>query len=171
MRIAGVLEDDIVDSDDGIAVSLWTVGCPHCCKGCHNQELWDRKAGEEIPREDVANKVIELIEKNGVLRQFSVLGGEPLVEYNIEDVFYIINRVREVYQDKIKIYLWTGYDYEYLIDTSKHSQKYNTCISKILKKIDVLIDGLYIEELRDTSLKLRGSSNQRVLLRENNYSE
>lgn len=165
MRIAGIIENDIVDCDDGFCVSLWTVGCPHHCKGCHNQILWDRNAGEEFPREEIANKVINLIDKNGVLRHLSILGGEPLVEYNVEDVFYVINRVRETFGDKIKIYLWTGYTYEYLLDSSKHSNKYNSYVNKILQKIDVLIDGLYIEELRDVSLKLRGSSNQRVLYR------
>lgn len=151
MRYAGLIENDIVDSDDGICVSLWMQGCPHHCKGCHNPETWDFNGGIEIDREKLVENVINSLTQNGVKRNFSILGGEPLAEENLEDTLYIINRIRNKFP-KIKIYLWTGYTIENLK-------------IKDLKKIDVIIDGLYDEKLRDVSLPLRGSSNQRILYR------
>lgn len=151
MRYAGLIENDIVDSDDGICVSLWMQGCPHHCKGCHNPETWDFNGGIEIDREKLVENVINSLTQNGVNRNFSILGGEPLAEENLEDTLYIINHIRNKFP-KIKIYLWTGYTIENLK-------------IKDLKKIDVIIDGLYDEKLRDISLPLRGSSNQRILYR------
>ena len=151
MRYAGLIENDIVDSDDGICVSLWMQGCPHHCKGCHNPETWDFNGGIEIDREKLVENVINSLTQNGVNRNFSILGGEPLAEENLEDTLYIINHIRNKFP-KIKIYLWTGYTIENLK-------------IKDLKKIDVIIDGLYDEKLRDVSLPLRGSSNQRILYR------
>lgn len=151
MRYAGLIENDIVDSDDGICVSLWMQGCPHHCKGCHNPETWDFNGGIEIDREKLVENVINSLTQNGVKRNFSILGGEPLAKENLEDTLYIINRIRNKFP-KIKIYLWTGYTIENLK-------------IKDLKKIDVIIDGLYDEKLRDISLPLRGSSNQRILYR------
>lgn len=155
MRIAGIIEDDIVDCDDGIAVSLWTVGCPHHCKGCHNQNLWDYDAGQDIPIKTVINEIKEKISKNGIMRNFSVLGGEPLDPQNIKDVDEVLKEIRAVYPS-IKIYLWTGYTFEEL---SEREDAQN-----VLKNVDVLIEGRYVEELR-ADLPLRGSSNQRVYIR------
>ena len=154
MRIAGIIEDDIVDCDDGIAVSLWTVGCPHHCKGCHNKNLWDYGAGQNIPIKTVINEIKEKINKNGIMRNFSVLGGEPLDPQNIKDVDEVLKEVRSAYPN-IKIYLWTGYTFEEL---SEREDAQN-----VLKNVDVLIEGRYIEELR-ADLPLRGSSNQRVFI-------
>lgn len=155
MRIAGIIEDDIVDCDDGIAVSLWTVGCPHHCKGCHNKNLWDYGAGQDIPIKTVINEIKEKINKNGVMRNFSVLGGEPLDPQNIKDVDEVLKEIRAVYPS-IKIYLWTGYTFEELSDRED--------AQNVLKNVDVLIEGRYVEELR-ADLPLRGSSNQRVYIR------
>lgn len=154
MRVAGIIEDDIADCDDGIAVSLWTVGCPHHCKGCHNQNLWDYGAGQDIPIKTVINEIKEKINKNGIMRNFSVLGGEPLDPQNIKDVDEVLKEVRSAYPN-IKIYLWTGYTFEEL---SEREDAQN-----VLKNVDVLIEGRYIEELR-ADLPLRGSSNQRVYI-------
>ena len=180
MHIAGIMENDVVDCDDGVCVSLWVSGCCHKCQGCHNHELWDYEYGQFVPRKDVMDKLIDAIRANGMLRNFSILGGEPLDPKNIVNVMHVINRIRQVFGNKIKIYLWTGYTIEYLKkEASKftgfksafntNDESYPRCVSRILKKIDVLIDGPYREELRDTSLLLRGSSNQRVLLKKHQY--
>jgi anaerobic ribonucleoside-triphosphate reductase activating protein len=154
MRYAGLIENDIVDSDDGICVSLWMQGCPHHCKGCHNPETWDFNGGIEIDREKLVENVISSLTQNGVKRNFSILGGEPLAPENLGDAAYIISKVRENFPD-IKIYLWTGYVIEEL-------NKKNIFIKQILKNIDVLIDGPFILEKKDLTLKLRGSTNQRI---------
>lgn len=158
MRLAGIIENDIVDCDEGVCVSMWTVGCPHRCKGCHNQLYWDYNSGEEVEEDEIAEILKKAISKNNVLRNFSVLGGEPLCKENIKNVEYIIKEIRKEYPE-IKIYVWTGYTLEELREF-KFSE-----LDSILNNIDVLIDGRFVEELRDTSLKLRGSSNQRVLLK------
>lgn len=154
MKYAGLLENDIVDCDDGICVSLWTQGCPHHCKGCHNPETWDFSNGQEIDVNILTNNILISISKNGIIRNFSVLGGEPLAPQNIENTYYIIDKVRKKFP-QIKIYLWTGYLYEDL--------KKNKIAKKIFNLINYLIDGPYIESLRDLNLKLRGSSNQRII--------
>lgn len=155
MRIAGIIDDDIVDSDDGVAVSLWTVGCPHHCKGCHNQNLWDYDAGQDIPIKMVIDELKEKINKNGVMRNLSILGGEPLDPQNVKDVDKVLKEVRATYPN-IKIYLWTGYTFEEL---EKRED-----VRGALRNVDVLIEGRFIEELRQ-DLPLRGSSNQRVYVR------
>lgn len=172
MQIAGIMENDVVDCDEGVCVSLWVSGCCHKCPGCHNHELWDYNYGQAVPRRVVMEKLIDAIYANGMLRNFSILGGEPLDPKNIANVMHVINRIRSVFGNKIKIYLWTGYTIEHLKKEASYmvgGESYSYCISKILKKIDVLIDGPYKEELRDTSLLLRGSSNQRVLLKKHQY--
>lgn len=155
MRIAGIIDDDIVDSDDGVAVSLWTVGCPHHCKGCHNQNLWDYDYGQDIPIKMVIDELKEKINKNGVMRNLSVLGGEPLDPQNVKDVDEVLKEVRAAYPN-IKIYLWTGYTFEEL--------EKRTDVHGALRNVDVLIEGRFVEELKQ-NLPLRGSSNQRVYVR------
>lgn len=155
MKLAKIMENDIVDCDDGICVSVWFRGCPHRCKGCQNEELWEFD-GDEVDLNETADKIVRLINKNEVQRKLSILGGEPLCKENRKDVALLIYKVRNAYP-WIKIFLWTGYTLEELKADIDDDIKY------ILSKIDVLIDGRYVEELRDVSLKLRGSSNQRIL--------
>lgn len=152
MRIAGINKNDMANCDDGICVSVWMQGCPHHCKGCHNPETWDFNGGKEVDRQQFVETVIESIDKNGIMRHLSILGGEPLAPQNIEDTLYIINCVRNKFP-KIKIYLWTGY----ILENFNNEQ--------VLKSIDVLIDGPFILEKRDLTNKLKGSTNQRVLYR------
>ena len=161
MRYAGLIKDDIVDCDDGICVSLWMQGCPHHCKGCHNPETWDFNGGIEKTRNKLIDDVISSLTQNGVKRNFSILGGEPLAPENIVDTANIIHKVRNKFKD-IKIYLWTGYEFDKL-EFEGFRNINNWALRQIKKDVDVVIDGPYKEELRDTRLLLRGSSNQRIL--------
>lgn len=154
MRYAGLKENDIVDGE-GICVSLWAQGCPHRCPGCHNPETWDYQGGTEIDMGELTTKVIQAIEKNGVKRNLSILGGEPLCPHNIDFVISLVNIVRTLFPD-IKIFIWTGYRLEDL------QEKYQ---QSLFDKIDVLIDGPFVLAERDITLKLRGSKNQRILRR------
>lgn len=154
MRIAGLVKNDIVDSDDGIAVALYFQGCPHHCKGCHNPETWDFNCGMEIDREELIKTVMDSLTENGIKRNLSILGGEPLAPQNIDNTIYILSKIRKQFKD-IKILLWTGYSFK---DIKKDKQQ-----KKILKLVNKIIDGKYIETLRDTTLKLRGSSNQNII--------
>lgn len=150
MRFCKIKPNDVVNGE-GICVSLWTMGCPHKCKGCFNKDTW--KFGEGDIFTDIHTKqIIELLNKDGISRNLSVLGGEPLCSQNIEGVVQLCKEIKSIYPDKI-IYLWTGYTLE----------EFNKEQSEILKYIDILIDGKYEEDKQDITLLLRGSSNQRVI--------
>lgn len=153
MRYFGYMPNDFINGE-GVCVSVWMAGCPHKCPGCHNSNMWDYRNGYEIDVDVAADKIIGSLRKNKVSRNLSILGGEPLAPYNKEDTLRIIKRVKEVYP-RIKIFVWTGYVLEDI--------KEDPVIKEILNNIDTLIDGPYVEELRDISLPLRGSSNQRIL--------
>lgn len=155
-RYAGLMTNDFANGT-GVCVSFWTQGCPHHCKGCQNPETWDFEGGLELPT-DIRGQIIKAICANGITRNFSVLGGEPLCSQNIEEVDQIITSVRAAFP-QIKIFVWTGYTLEEL------QKEKNEHIINILSKIDILIDGKYEEEQRDITLELKGSKNQRILQR------
>ena len=155
-RYAGLITNDFANGT-GTCVSFWTQGCPHHCPGCQNPETWSFNGGQEVPT-DIRGQIIKAICANGIIRNFSVLGGEPLCDENLEEVDKIITAVRTAYP-QIKIFVWTGYIIEELKE--KHDER----IDSILSQIDVLIDGPFIEAERDITLELRGSKNQRVLHR------
>ena len=154
MKYAGLMENDFTDGC-GVCVSLWTQGCPHRCPGCHNPETWDFNGGYEVP-DDIRGEIVKAISANGITRNFSILGGEPLCKENLDFVLNIITAVRTAYPD-IKIYIWSGYTYAELISQD------NPKIINILKQANVLIDGKYEEDKRDITLPLRGSSNQNII--------
>ena len=155
-RYAKLMKNDVVDGE-GICVSFWTQGCPHKCKGCHNPETWDFNDGKILPK-NIKNQIIKAINANGIIRNFSILGGEPLCSENLKIVKDIVAGVRKTFP-QIKIFLWTGYTLKQL------KEQKNTYINDILSNIDVLIDGPFIESKKDLTLKLRGSTNQRILYR------
>lgn len=153
MRYNAIIENDIVNGE-GVCVSFFVQGCPHRCKGCFNPETWDFTSGREYTSE-TKWEIIKLIGANGINRNFSVLGGEPLAAQNVEMTEEIISAVRTAYPH-IKIYVWTGFLFTDLINST------NNKIDSILSKIDFLIDGTFDESKKDLSLKLRGSSNQNI---------
>lgn len=153
MRYAGIIENDVVNGE-GVCVSLFTQGCHQRCKGCFNKDTWSFDGGYEIAIDDLINKIANLITKNGIQRNFSILGGEPLCRENINDVAKIITSIKDMFPD-IKIFLWTGYIIE--------DMPINNAFSIIKSKVDYIIDGPYIEKERDLTLKWRGSRNQRIL--------
>lgn len=158
MRYAGIIENDVVNGE-GVCLSLFTQGCPHRCKGCFNPDTWNFNGGIETDVKILTVDIINLLQKNNIQRNFSILGGEPLCLENRMEVDFIIKHVKERFPD-IKIFLWTGYTIEELI------QKNDLYINEVLKSVDYLIEGPYIEEERDITLKWRGSKNQRILTKE-----
>lgn len=155
-RYAGLITNDFANGT-GTCVSFWTQGCPHHCPSCQNPETWDFQGGKEVPT-DIRGQIIKAICANGITRNFSVLGGEPLCDENLDEVDKIITGVRTAYP-QIKIFVWTGYILEEL------KEKKNDKINHILSQIDVLIDGPFIQAEKDITLELRGSRNQRILYR------
>ena len=151
MRYSQIKPNDVVNGE-GVSVSLWTQGCPHYCNGCFNKETWDFNGGKEFGQEEY-EYILELINADNIQRNLSILGGEPLCEQNINGVLALIKMVKRKFPS-IKVYVWTGYTFEELID--KHPNVKFNCI-------DVLIDGKFEKDLKDLSLLLRGSKNQRVI--------
>ena len=149
MRYAQIRSLDI-SNGEGVGIALYTQGCRFHCKNCFNSELWDYTKGKEWSSE-VEDYLVSLLSRDYIDR-ISFLGGEPLSEENLEDLDNLLNRIRKECPSK-KIWMYTGYTYEAIKDR----------LSYILKNVDVLVDGLYIDELRDLKLEFRGSSNQRVI--------
>lgn len=154
MKYTTINDNDMINGE-GVSVSLWMQGCPHRCLGCHNPELWEFDGGTEENVKKVLKKIYNAIIKNNIQRNFSVLGGEPLCPQNIFFTNYIIQKVKKKFPN-IKIFIWTGYTLQEL------QEKYSS-LNILLKSVDVLITGRYIQELRDVTLKWRGSSNQEIL--------
>lgn len=150
MRFSKIKDNDIANGL-GITMSFWTQGCPHHCKGCFNKETWNFEDGEEFTQEDL-KYIIENINKNNIKRDLSILGGEPLCPQNVEGVITLCKEFKRHYPEKL-IYLWTGYTIENFDDIQK----------EILNYIDILVDGKFEEDRKNLSIKLRGSSNQRVI--------
>lgn len=155
-RYAGLITNDFANGQ-GVCVSFFVQGCPHHCPGCFNSQTWDFDGGKELPS-DIRGQIIKAICANGITRNFSVLGGEPLCEENLDEVNNIITSVRAAFPH-IKIFVWTGYVLEEL------QKKKDPRIKNILSQIDILIDGPFIEAEKDLTLELRGSKNQRILHR------
>ena len=154
MRYAGIEYNDVVNGQ-GVCVSLFVQGCPHHCEGCFNPETWDFNGGQEVEDTEFKGHIVQALCANGVQRNFSVLGGEPLCSENLPLVNEVITAVRVAYPN-ILIHLWTGYTLKEL----KKLSKKEPLISSILEKINFLIDGPYVEEKKDLTLMWRGSSNQ-----------
>ena len=156
MRYAGLICNDF-SAAPGISVSFFTQGCPHHCPGCYNPETWDFDGGKEFTY-DVLNDIEESLFANGISRSLAIMGGEPLCEQNIFLTLLVVKTIKEKYPD-VKIYIWTGYTYDYLMSRITN----NLHLKQVLDYADFLIDGPYVEELRDISLPMRGSSNQKII--------
>ena len=156
MKYAYIMPNDFIDGD-GVCVSLWVQGCPHKCEGCHNPETWTFDNGQEYTAE-TQEYLENALTANGVMRNFSVLGGEPLCKENAAEVSKIITDIRTKFNN-IKIFVWTGYTLQELKDMRSFP------IDLILSNIDYLIDGKFEICKRDITLKLRGSSNQHIYRR------
>lgn len=140
------IDDFDMSNGSGARVSIWFSGCTHKCKGCHNKHTWNKDLGELFTGD--FSKIDNAIEKY-FIKDVSILGGEPLDSYNLDAATQICKHIKEKYN--VEIMLWTGYLYEDIKDL------------EIIKYLDILIDGLFIEELKEERLELRGSTNQRII--------
>ena len=147
MRYNLIRKMDIADGP-GVRVSIFMQGCAFHCKNCFNPNTWDFKGGKEFTDETI-KRVIELA-KESYIQGLSILGGEPMHPNNIEGTTKLAKAFRNAYPDKT-IWVWSGFTFDKLED------------KEVLKYIDVLVDGQYVDDLHDFRLKWRGSSNQRVI--------
>ena len=153
-KIAGIYWDDTAAAP-GISLSVYFSGCHFHCPGCHNPEAQNFNYGEDFDI-TIIRTIVEKLNKNGVMRTLSILGGEPLCDENLSDVLRLIEWCKLDYPN-LKIYIWTGYTIEEL------RERNNEEINLILQNTTCLIDGRYEQDKRDITLPLRGSSNQRVI--------
>ena len=162
MRYNQIRECDIANGE-GIGVALFVQGCHFKCKNCFNPETWDFNGGKEWTPE-VEDKFIELASRP-YIKRISLLGGECLADENLDGILNLINRFRLSLPQET-IWLYTGYDIEDLLfkDYEVYEENYFDFLRQdIISKCDVVVDGRYIDSLRDVNLKWRGSSNQRVI--------
>lgn len=153
-RYFGIIPNDVVNGN-GVCTSLFLQGCPIHCPGCHDSAAWDFSGGHPLPP-DFLDKLSQYISANGILRNFSLLGGEPFCDENLDLSLKILSHVRNQFPT-IKIHAWSGYTFEQL--QSRNDER----IQKIFSIIDILVDSPFILSLRDVTLKMRGSSNQRII--------
>lgn len=141
--------ETIVDGE-GIRYSIYLAGCRHHCKGCHNKASWNPLAGNVLTQQKV-DEIINEINANPLLDGITFSGGDPF--YNPEEFLPLIKTIKE--RTNMNIWCYTGYTYEQLMDME-------VC-REILKLVDVLVDGKFIEDLYSPYLEFRGSSNQRII--------
>ena len=147
MRYHNITRDDMLNGD-GLRVVLWVAGCSHCCKDCHNPITWDPDGG--VLFDDKARQeIFDQLEKS-YISGITFSGGDPLHAANRLNVRELMEEIRERYPDKT-IWLYTGDKWE---DIRHYS---------LLKYVDVLVDGEFVSDLKNTKLRWRGSANQRVI--------
>jgi anaerobic ribonucleoside-triphosphate reductase activating protein len=147
MRYSQIRNLDIANGP-GCRVSLFVQGCSFNCPGCFNTVAKDFEGGKEFT-DQTLNLLLELAEPDHI-SGLSILGGEPLHPRNRTDVLTLVKKFKEVYPNKT-VWLWTGYLIEEVFEDLVDSG------------IDVVVDGKFVEELKDLRLKYRGSSNQRII--------
>ena len=154
MRYSGVIYNDITAAP-GLCVSFFTQGCPHHCYRCHNPQTWDFEGGKEFTYK-VLEQIVGGLTADGIQRNLCIMGGEPLCSENQFLTELVVKTVREQLPE-VKIYIWTGYTYAELLN------RHDIHLESILNMADYLIDGPYIDDLRDVTLQMRGSTNQNII--------
>lgn len=147
-----------ISNGPGVRVSLYVSGCRNHCKNCFNPETWDFNYGEPFTA-DVEKKIIEGL-KPDYIKGFTLLGGDPFEPENQKVLAPFLERLRKAYPDK-SFWAFTGYDYERDLLTGKLGDA--DTVMRMLNCLDVLVDGRFVEELKDLNLRFRGSSNQRII--------
>lgn len=157
MKVADIKELDIQDGE-GARVSIYVSGCHFHCKGCHNPQAWNFDYGREFTEKDI-DYIIDLMD-NDYISGLSILGGEPLELVNQKGLVPLVNKVKEKFPDK-DIWCYTGYDFEK--DVLGNMLPKFEFTKDFFKKIDIVVDGQFVEEKKLTDLKFRGSYNQRKI--------
>lgn len=157
MNYAAIKKTDVANGP-GVRVSLFVSGCTHHCKGCFNAETWDFCYGSPYT-EEVEEEILEALSPS-YIRGLSVLGGEPFEEANRLAVLELMRKVKERYPEK-NIWCYSGYDYEK--DMLRWIAEGRAEVEQMLHCIDVLVDGEFVEELKNLRLAFRGSENQRLI--------
>ena len=145
LRVAGVIEDSIVDGP-GLRLTVFAQGCGRRCPGCHNPDTWDYSGGMEIE----TGKLLEMMTANPLLDGLSLSGGEPF-----DQAAAFAELAREAHNKGYHVMAWSGYTFEELARDEVRRE--------LLEAVDILVDGPFVPEQRSLNLPWRGSKNQRVL--------
>ncbi len=159
MNYATIKWCDIANGE-GVRISIFVSGCTHRCKNCFNEIAWDFSYGERFD-ENIQNRILNELSAE-YIAGLSLLGGEPLEPQNQEGLFAFVQKVKELYPQK-SIWCYTGFIFDEATGALKETNKNIAITQRLLSLFDVLVDGAFVEELKDIRLKFRGSSNQRVI--------
>lgn len=157
MNYANIKNCDVANGE-GVRVTLFVSGCTNRCEHCFQPETWDFGFGEPFTRE-VEDRIIAMLSPT-YINGLTLLGGEPFEPSNQRALLPFVKRVREAYPNK-NIWAFSGFTYEELMRDGSHPRCEVT--DELLSLVDVLVDGRYVDSLRNLSLKFRGSSNQRLI--------
>ncbi|MDR1835870.1 MAG: anaerobic ribonucleoside-triphosphate reductase activating protein [Fusobacteriaceae bacterium] len=153
MNYSDIKYADMINGE-GIRVSLFVSGCDHACAGCFNKVSWDENYGKPFT-EASEKEIFDYFTKYGhSLRGLSLLGGDPTYPKNIEPLTEFLKRFKEKFPDK-DVWIWSGFTWEEIREDEKKARLLSYC--------DVLVDGRFVENLKDITQKWKGSLNQRVL--------
>lgn len=147
MRYHNITKDDMLNGE-GLRAVLWVAGCGHACPGCHNPVTWDAAGG--LPFDRAAKEELFGELQKDYIAGVTLSGGDPLYPANRDGMEALCRELKEKFPDKT-IWLYTGYRWEEI------------CCLPLIRLVDVVVDGPYIEAERDTQLPWRGSANQRVI--------
>lgn len=152
------IKDCDIANGIGVRITLFVSGCTNHCKNCFQPQTWDFDFGEPFT-EETEEKLLEML-KPDYINGLTLLGGEPMEPQNQRALVPFLKRVRKAYPNK-NIWCFTGFTYEILKTDGSHPRCEVT--DEMLSLIDVLVDGRYVDELKDLTLQFRGSSNQRLI--------
>jgi len=155
----GAIKNTDIANGEGVRVSLFVSGCRNCCKGCFNKETWDFCYGTEFTQE-TEQKILEALSPN-YISGLSILGGEPFEIENQRVLVDFLVKVKNSFPNK-NIWCFTGYILEKDL-LPKQGKCHCEVTEKMLSLIDILVDGPFIQEEKDITLRFRGSKNQRIL--------
>ena len=166
MNYSGIIGSDIANGE-GVRVSLFVSGCTHHCKGCFNPDTWDFAAGKPFTEKTQDFILAEL--DHPWIAGLTLLGGEPMEPENQRALAPFLRRVRARFGSSKNIWCYTGCVLER--DLQQESRWRTEVTDELLSMIDVLVDGPFVESLKDITLRFRGSSNQRILVMEHDQKE
>lgn len=154
----GEIKNCDIANGEGVRVTLFVSGCTNHCKNCFQPQTWDFTYGQPFTAE-TEEKLLDMLSPN-YINGLTLLGGEPFEPENQQALVPFLHRVRERYPEKT-IWGFTGFTLDQLLEEGSHPRCGVT--DEMLSLLDVLVDGRFVEELKDITLRFRGSSNQRLI--------
>lgn len=154
----GEIKNCDIANGQGVRITLFVSGCTNKCKGCFQPQTWDFNYGKPFTPE-TEDYILKLLSP-GFINGLTLLGGEPMEPQNQRTLLPFVKKVRSMYPNKT-IWCYSGFTYEELLTNGSHPRCEAT--DELLSLIDVLVDGKFVEEKKDISLRFRGSSNQRLI--------